>query len=185
MTKTELYDILIDNGWTIRQGTAYKQLSDRQIQLTLGIKKLPNSYSVSMSPSVSTIEFSKIGEYIDEGKKSRRIVHYLITQSLEYELNTMQIEVPTKEFIENRLPKIEIWAKQQKNLEVGIQEYCKLSTESKGNLPLLHLSALAITGQTAKLESYLEHFKRGDRLGFVPYIKQDHIERALEISKNN
>ena len=43
MTKIELYDILIDNGWMIRKGiddTAYKQLSDRQIQLIPGIRPL-------------------------------------------------------------------------------------------------------------------------------------------------
>ena len=36
MTKTELYNILTDNGWTIKKGIddcAYKQLPDRQIQV--------------------------------------------------------------------------------------------------------------------------------------------------------
>ena len=43
MTNAELYNILIDNGWTIRKGIddcAYKQLSDRQIELIPNIKKL-------------------------------------------------------------------------------------------------------------------------------------------------
>ena len=58
MTKIELYNILIDNGWTIRKGIddcAYKQLLDRQIQVIPGIKKLPDEYQIIMMPSVSIV----------------------------------------------------------------------------------------------------------------------------------
>jgi len=58
-----------------------------------------------------------------------------------------------------------------------------LPTDSKGNLPLHHLAALAISGQSTQLADYLEHFKKSDNMRFVPYIKQDFIERALEAAE--
>ena len=132
-----------------------------------------------MLPSVSTIEFSKINEYIGENKRPRKIVHSHIVNSKHEDGLGIQVEISTRQIIEDLLSKVEAWAQHQ-NLEVGIQKYAELPTDSKGIFPLYHLSALAITGQVAKLEDYLEHFKQGDNMGFAPYIKQDYIERALE-----
>lgn len=75
-----------------------------------------------------------------------------------------------------------MWAQEQ-DIEAGLKQYCKLPTNSKGNLPLHHLSALAITLQTVKLDEYLDNFKQGNKMTFSVYIKQDFIERALESSK--
>ena len=58
-----------------------------------------------------------------------------------------------------------------------------LPTDSIGIKPLKHLSALAEAGEVETLRSYADAFARGDRLGFVPYITEDYIARALEIAK--
>lgn len=182
MTKIELYNVLLDNGWTIKKGIddcAYKQLPDRQIQVIPGIKRLPNEYQIIMMPSVSTKDFSVLVKYIFENKKPRRIVHSGIVRNKEQSIYTKN---PTREVIEKYLNEIEVWAQEQ-DIEAGLKEYCKLPTDSKGNLPLYHLSALAISGQSTQLTDYLEHFQNSDSMGFVPYIKQDFIGRALEASK--
>ncbi|WP_227429339.1 DUF6990 domain-containing protein [Psychrobacter sp. I-STPA6b] len=189
MTKAELYNILIDNGWTIRKGIddcAYKQLSDRQIQLIPNIKKLIDKYKIIMIPGVSTKEFSKIAEYIRHNKKSRRIVHSCIINSI-FDGGIEQgidVKVPTRQIVEDYLQKIETWAQQQ-DIEAGLQKYRELPTDSKGTYPVYHLASLAIAGQTTQLAEYLENFKQGNRMGFVPYIKQDYIERALEEAKKH
>ena len=181
MTKIELYNILLDTSWTIKKGIddcAYKQLPNKQIQVIPGIKKLPDKYQIIMMPSVSTKDFSVLVKYIFENKKPRRIVHSGIIRNKQQSIYTNN---PTREVVEKYLKEIEVWAQEQ-DIEAGLKQYCKLPTDSKGNLPLHHLAALAISGQSTQLADYLEHFKKSDNMGFVPYIKQDFIERALEAS---
>lgn len=74
------------------------------------------------------------------------------------------------------------WAKQQ-NVEEGLSIFCNYPTDAVGNMPLKHLGALAIAKDVNRLNYYLESFKAGNRLGFVPYITQDFIERALKIAE--
>ncbi|WP_414858990.1 DUF6990 domain-containing protein [Pseudomonas aeruginosa] len=62
--------------------------------------------------------------------------------------------------------------------------YRALPTNSKGAMPLRNLAALAIAGDVSCLANYQFSFEQGDRLGFVPYITQDMIERALLIARN-
>lgn len=184
MTNAELYNILLDNGWTIRKGIddcAYKQLPDRQIQVIPGIKNLIDEYQIIMMTSVSTKDFSILVEYIEDNKKPRKIVHSGIVKNKQ---DCIQTNNPTRGVVETYLQDIEVWAHEQ-DTEAGLKQYCKLPTDSKGNLPLHHLSALAISGQSKQLANYLEHFKKSDNMGFVPYIKQDFIERALEAAKKN
>lgn len=182
MTNAELYNILLDNGWTIRKGIddcAYKQLPDRQIQVIPGIKKLIEKYQVIMMPSVSTKDFSILVEYIFENKKPRRIVHSGIIRNKQQSIYTNN---PTIEVIEKYLKEIEMWAQEQ-DIEAGLLRYSEIPFDTKGIYPLYHLAALAITGQSAQLDEYLENFKQGNKMTFSVYIKQDFIERALEASK--
>ena len=74
------------------------------------------------------------------------------------------------------------WARSQ-NLEAGLATYRGLPTDSKGAMPLRHLAALAIAGDVERLEGYKHSFEKGDRLGFVPYITVDMIDRAILIAQ--
>ena len=67
----------------------------------------------------------------------------------------------------------------------GLQKYCAIPFDTKGIYPLYHLAALAVTGQIAQLEEYLNNFKKGNKMTFSHYIKQDYIERALEEAKKH
>ena len=50
-------------------------------------------------------------------------------------------------------------------------------------MPMRHLAALALAGDVAKLKSYQASFEAGDRLGFVPYITKDYIDRAVALAE--
>ena len=45
-----------------------------------------------------------------------------------------------------------------------------------------HLAALAWTADFARLDDYLQLFKRGKRLNFVPHISLEMIDRAVDIA---
>lgn len=62
--------------------------------------------------------------------------------------------------------------------------YRALPTDSKGARPLRHLAALAITGDIGRLAKYQRRFEQGDRLGFVPYITAEMLERALLLAQD-
>ena len=74
------------------------------------------------------------------------------------------------------------WALAQ-DLDAVKERLRGLPTDSVGYYPLMHLAALAEAGDVETLQSYADAFARGDRLGFVPYITEDYIARALEIAK--
>ena len=138
MTKIELYNVLLDNDWTIKKGIddcAYKQLPDRQIQVIPGIKRLLDEYQIIMMPSVSTKDFSVLVKY---------------NSALWYRQNNQQsiyTKNLTREVVENYLQEIETWAQEQ-DIEAGLLKYSAIPFDTKGIYPLYHLSALAITGQT-------------------------------------
>ncbi|MCQ0970248.1 hypothetical protein MLD63_07415 [Paracoccus sp. TK19116] len=69
------------------------------------------------------------------------------------------------------------------DLDAALASMCAYATDEPGSRPLLHLAALALAGETEKLESYRQSFEAGDRLGFVPYIDIGYIERALALAK--
>ena len=70
------------------------------------------------------------------------------------------------------------WARSL-NIESGLMVYRSLPTDSKGAMPLRHLAALAIAGDVERLDGYKKNFEMGDRLGFVPYITDGMIDRAV------
>ncbi|TXR46288.1 DUF6990 domain-containing protein [Phyllobacterium endophyticum] len=75
------------------------------------------------------------------------------------------------------------WAKIQ-DVDPALKRLRELPTDSKGTEPLYHLAALALAGDVDKLAYYQRSFEAGDRLGFVPYISKEMIDRAVEIAKD-
>lgn len=76
------------------------------------------------------------------------------------------------------------WAKVQ-DLDKALYDYAALPTDIPGIQPVLHLGALAVLGDVAKLRFYQASFEAGDRLGFVPYITKDYIDRALAFAERH
>ena len=69
------------------------------------------------------------------------------------------------------------------DLDAGIAALLDKEASGRGAMPARRLAALAGTGSVEVLEGYSRAFARGDRLGFVPYIKDGHIAAALDFAR--
>jgi hypothetical protein len=177
----EILPILKDSGWQCHKDEAGDyfcliDIDERQAQIIPTIGKRIDHFRVSFMPSVSTKGFTAATAFI-------------LGEQCDHEPIIVSNDIPEK--IANfsavdvvRLSQAAItWAISQ-DVEKGLAAYRALPTDSKGALPLRHLSALAIAGNIKKLEEYKCSFEQGDRLGFVPYISLEMLERAILVSLN-
>ena len=102
---------------------------------------------------------------------------------LVIDLNGLSIRVPeiAEEHVRQASERSIAWAEEQ-DLDAELKALAALPTDASGTGPILHLAALAVSGDVAKLQSYQTTFEAGDRLGFVPYIKRDFIDRAVALA---
>ncbi|MDO8344103.1 MAG: hypothetical protein Q7T48_12950 [Cellvibrio sp.] len=154
---------------------SFRLTDNTQITGAPAFRKLPNSQLIESCFGVS---FDFLDSVITKIEKKRKVSPWHVCQgSFKWKkdfFNESDIVSISNELLE--------WAKQQ-NVEDGLSIFRNYPTDSVGNMPLKHLGALAIAKDVNKLSYYLESFKAGDRLGFVPYITQDFIERALKIAE--
>jgi len=142
-----------------------------RVQVIPSIGKRSDHFRVSLMPSISTEGFTKAAEFI-------------LGEDVGFEPIIVSNEAPKK--ITNlslddiiRLSQDAIlWANKQ-DLSEGLRLYRELPTNSKGARPLRHLAALALNGDVECLTSYRNNFEQGNRLGFVPYITLEIIDRAI------
>ncbi|RUO31158.1 DUF6990 domain-containing protein [Aliidiomarina soli] len=52
-----------------------------------------------------------------------------------------------------------------------------------GGWQFTHIIACVLKGDVEKLQSYLDAFKRGDRMEFIPIIQQEYFERAIPLAE--
>lgn len=126
--------------------------------------------------SVSRVDFDYC--YTTIAKERKPINAPIISKGFQWE---------KKEFVQDDFVRISTeviqWAKKQ-SIDAGLLKYRKLPTSAVGTLPVMHLAALALAKDVAKLNYYLECFKAGNSLGFVPYITQEYIERAIKCASS-
>lgn len=149
--------------------------TDRIITAIPSIRKLSNYYGIGFSPSLTTKQFSSAARQIinDESFRSP-LIHMKSTIHKKNEINESTITQIINEIIG--------WSKSI-DINSEINRHAQSPTDSKGTMPVRHLAALALLGDTEKLEMYRASFESGNHLGFVPYISIEMIERALEIAK--
>ena len=154
-------------------------LGDRVLKMYIEVDKHGKPPAMIITPFISTPVFDSLIEQIADnphpltpligsvfwGRKSTLIPSPITEET---------VAKVSKEFIR--------WARLE-DLEAAKAYYRSLPTNCAGLLPVIHLAALAEAGDVEKLQSYADAFARGDRLGFVPYITEDYIARALEIAK--
>lgn len=168
-------------GWSISKDSVgdrslcFRLTDNTQITGTPAFRKLPDSKLIE---SLFGVSFDFLDSVITKIEKKRKVSPWHVCQgSFKWKkdfFNESDIVSISNELLE--------WAKQQ-NVEDGLSVFRNYPTDSVGNMPLKHLGALAIAKDVNKLSYYLKSFKAGDRLGFVPYITQDFIERALKIAE--
>lgn len=181
MKKTELLQILNAKGWSLAKDDAgdifaTQTLIDRVISVIPNVKNLKTGLAVHMRESVSTKSFSRAVSNISGQDETYWPLKTRFGPPFRSEnFSATDISI----MLEN----INVWANEI-NLEAELALKRNLPTDSAGSLPLHHLAALALNKEKNTLASYRDAFEKDDRLGFVPYVKQEHILRALEISQS-
>ena len=183
MEKKDIAKHLASWGWQVKKDNVGDKsgklsLPDREVWVHWTLRGLyrretrRRTQKLGLSPSITTIEFSKMTCYIDNAKSYETWPIQVFPSAFFREEETINID-HLKAVSEEAIA----WAKEQ-DLNACLQKHANLPTDAPGSAPLKHLTSLAILGDVDKLKYYQTSFENGDRLGFVPYIKKNYIDRA-------
>lgn len=182
MKEEDVVSILKEQGWVCSKDEVgdYFCVTDVggvQLQVLPSVGKRSDHYRVSLMPSISSKEFSAAVSSIlgERGGNTPVVVSNEAPEKLSNFSSDDVIRLSERAMS---------WAHSQ-NLDAGLAVYRNLPTDSKGAMPIRHLAALAIAGDIGCLAGYKDSFQRGDRLGFVPYVTANMIERALLIAQKS
>lgn len=180
MKQSEVIDAFVEIGWTKLRSpggpSCIYELPDRFIEVVPKLKKLTGRQKLNLTPMVSTTDFRDAERYISQPPEAGGAM------GVDFDVNNSLYapEFTRKEIVEAAQSVIE-WGIRQDLREI-LDSFRDLPTDAVGNLPLKHLTALALLGETSTLEAYKTSFAAGDTLGFVPYITAACIDRALGIA---
>ena len=169
-------------GWEVSEADwqerlAVCQRSDRNVSVIIGISEMLGRERLTMLPAVESRALADACSMIDPG----------YAQSSPYQKDRGFIEVSVPEFLEQHVrhasEKAIAWAERQ-DLDDAIAEYAVPSADSRREFPIWHLAALALAGDSHRLNAYLKSFDAGKPLGFPRSTKRDHIARALELAES-
>lgn len=182
MNIREVSQAFVSLGWTSHRddvGDKYVlyELSDRIVQIIYRLRKYGDDRQLEIHRSISTRDFSRAVVAISCDKRE-----YNTPLAVERcPISVIVPEVTEKEVRQVSAEALE-WAKSI-NVEEALAEKTRLPTDAPGARPLWHLAALSLAGDVEKLKSYQASFEEGDRLGFVPYITKDYIDRAVAFAE--
>ncbi len=184
MRLKEVIKVFAGLGWEAGSddGDRYviRDLGDRRVQMYIEFKRFDEEPKpLTATPFVSTPAFDDLVERIDGTPR------HLIPLVGPIGWGDRETKIPqpiNEEVIAGISEEVVDWARAQ-DLDAVLARLRALPTSSVGIQPLKHLAALADAGDVATLQSYAEAFASGDRLGFVPYITEDYIARALAIAE--
>ncbi|TXR48436.1 DUF6990 domain-containing protein [Phyllobacterium endophyticum] len=156
---------------------AILDLGDILLQTIPRLRPITGGKTLDYGGSISTPEFTNTVAKIF----SRKEFHASLI--VGWELKPLRQPDFTFEDIRALSTRLIEWAKSQ-DVDAALKRLRESRTDSKGTEPLYHLAALALAGDVDKLDYYQRSFEAGDRLGFVPYISKEMIDRAVEIAKD-
>lgn len=182
MEEKDIVSVLSEQGWVCSKDEVgdYFCITDvggAQRQVIPSVGKHSDHFRVSLMSSISSKDFSEAVSFIlgDGAGNAPIIVRDEVPEKLSGFSSDDVIRLSEKAMS---------WASSQ-SIDEGLTVYRKLSTDAKGAMPIRHLAALAIAGDTERLDECKKSFEKGDRLGFVPYITSDMLERALIIAQKS
>ncbi|POP75109.1 hypothetical protein CXB37_16575 [Pseudomonas syringae pv. syringae] len=180
MNENDIASILRERGWVCNKdevGDCFCviDIGEAELQVIPSVGKRADHFRVSLMPSISSKEFSQAVSFISGDGGSHAPI--IISHEGPEKIPSISIDDVIR-----LSEKAILWARNQ-NIEEGLAAYRKMPTYAKGAMPVRHLAALAIAGDTGRLEEYKKSFETGDRLGFVPYVTSDMINRALMMAK--
>lgn len=189
MKLKDIMDHLKSKGWNCKRDEAgdryaIKEFEGFQIQLLPLLDKRKNHIIFSLEPSLSLKQYSETCALLLQRKDD---FEPLISRYGWPKLSSEMDSLPQREFEELSLADIDSleietieWAKKQ-DINKAIGYYANLPTDSTGSLPLNHLAALIVQKNKEQLEHYQKSFLEGNRLGFVPYITDEVMNRAVQL----
>jgi hypothetical protein len=180
MNESDFISILQQYGWKCRADevgvcVCFFDINEKVVAVIPTIGKRVDHFRVSLMPSISSVNFSSCVAFI-AGEEIAYEPIFSLNESPE-KLSSLLVEDVLR-----LSEKAITWADTQ-SLEDGLVAYRNLPTKAKGAMPLRHLAALAVAGDVARLVYYRKSFEQGDRLGFVPYITSEMLDRAIELAK--
>ncbi len=184
MENTELIQQLTEFGW----GTHHDDIGDEYpclnihgliVVVSFFIERHIGYEYLSFRASISTKAICSAATYIH--KPDNKVAEFYAIDTMD-EINSPHRSVILRSDLLNCADLIFRWANQ---VDIGsaIHKYASIETSSLGSAPLIHLAALAQSGDVETLTYYIKSFQCGVRLGFVPYITIQHIERALAFAR--
>ena len=169
-------------GWTYSRdewGNSFATFRqpDRYAVMYFGVRRLPIRWQMSLIISVKTEAFSDACAKIhpDCATNDSLVSHWTSPNFVVEDIVERDVRHVSKEALKWML---------KLDLNRKIREHAALPTNAFGAKPIWHLAALALIGASDRLQSYLDSFDAGDRLGFVDYITRGHVERALRLAKD-
>lgn len=170
-------------GWSIHTDevgdkVARFKLPDRVVSIIYGLDLILQGQKFGVILSLTTDAFSQACSEI----RGKHQSCYPLVRAW------MRIDIRAPEILEDDVRQTSdeaiTWAKNQ-DLDKALQEHSMLPTDAPGARPIWHLAALALSGDVAKLKTYQASFEAGDRLGFVPYVTKDFIDRAVALAEDH
>jgi hypothetical protein len=179
MLKNDIVLAFKQLGWRIFRNEGERlasfDIQDTQIELVFRLYHLPLLKVLECNNSLTTLRFTIATAKISSKKNSHEPLIVANERLRQPDFTLEDIRALSARLIE--------WAKSQ-DIDAALQRLRALPTDAKGAYPRRHLAALALVGDVEKLEYYQRSFESGDRLGFVPYISKEMIDRAVEIAKD-
>jgi len=181
MNTKEVTKALKSLGWSIYTDevgdkVAHFILPDRVVDIVYGIDKIKGQQKFGAMLSLSTDAFSGACSSV-AGEQTH--FYPLVRAWSGLDIRASEI---LEEHIRQASDEAIAWAKEQ-DLDKALREYADLPTDAPGARPIWHLATLALSGDLSKLKFYQARFTVGDRLGFVPYVTEEYIERAVALAE--
>ena len=172
----ELLQELSALGWrtsnTGGEALARKQDGDRLLEVIVQKFVLLNGVKLALSVSASSKEFCKVCAKVADWENTHATLCQTYLENLYADLSKVNVQSISDE--------IESWWMSQ-SLEDAIKSKSQPPPET-GLAQLYHLAALAYLGDFNTLMDYQQVFAKGQRMGFVPMIESEMIDRAVDIA---
>lgn len=164
-------------GWnTVPEKTGdaviFRRNGGDELQAILQIRQLPNERTMTLSISSGLSAYSDIIARIAGREPSHMWLHQRNILKRQMEFGDADIEEASNEAL--------AWWLEQDNL--ATIKALTAPPPDTGQPQLKHLAALAYLGDFNTLIDYQEIFRKGKRLNFVPMIKSEMLDRAVDIA---
>lgn len=177
-TKADLFKILKEDGWLVTRDTddgsrsATRVEEDKVFQLFPRISHTCDGTSIDWGEGVVPLKYLDAISVIDD--KTYNFYRLKFQNGTRIERKNLTREVAKLE-LDDIVAKL-----REEDLTAALHETANLPLSSPGNSPLRLLAAKACKGAYFDLCEMRDKMKSGNRQGFVPYIKTEHLERAVK-----